>query len=105
MAKFRLGVLALRIETGRYQRPRLAVEERVCKMCSSDEVEDESHFLLRCSLFTMEIHGLIETLPQRDLFSTLPDVEKMEILMNDPQTIKSTAQFLIDSFDKRSLHL
>ena len=105
LAKFRLGVLPLCIETGRYQRPRLAVEERICKVCNSGEVEDESHFLLRCSLYNIERQGLIEKLPQPALFSILPDIEKMETLMNDPLIIKSTAQFIIDASDKRSLHL
>ena len=105
LAKFRLGVLPLRIETGRYQRPRLPAEERLCKMCNSGEVEDEIHFLLRCNLYAMERQALIAKLPQPDLFSILTNIEKMEILMNDPQVIKSTAQFIIDSSDKRSLRL
>ncbi len=34
----------LRIEIGRYER--LPVEQRVCEMCDSDNVEDEMHFLI-----------------------------------------------------------
>ena len=46
LAKLRLGVLALHIETGRYHRPRLPAEDRLCKICNSGEIEDETHFLL-----------------------------------------------------------
>ena len=55
LAQFRLGVLTLEIETGRYKRKKeengsmrkLDVNERLCKLCSENEVEDEIHFLLK----------------------------------------------------------
>ena len=56
-AQFCCGILPLRVETGRRQRVRddttgqtrsLKLEERVCSICSSGEVEDEYHFLLKC---------------------------------------------------------
>ncbi len=40
----RRGTAPLRIETGRYER--LTVEQKVCEMCDSDNVEDEMHFYL-----------------------------------------------------------
>ena len=49
MSKFRLGILHLRVETGRFLR--IPPEDRVCLMCNSGEVEDESHFLLVCSRY------------------------------------------------------
>ena len=74
-------------------------------MCNSGEVEDERHFLLHCGLYTLARQGLIEKLPNPASFSILPDISKMQVLLNDPDIIKSTAQYIIDSFDKRSLHL
>ena len=59
-AQFCCGILPLRVETGRRQRVRdettgqtrsLKLEERVCSICSSGEVEDEYHFLLKCDVF------------------------------------------------------
>ena len=44
----RTGTNRLRIETGRWKRPREAVEERVCLSCMEGEVEDEKHFMLHC---------------------------------------------------------
>ena len=40
--QFRIGILPLEIETGRYYRKKL--DERLCKLCKLD-VEDEIHFL------------------------------------------------------------
>ena len=55
-AKLRLGSLELRIETGRYARPRLEINERICLLCSENkienneepEIENETHFLFYC---------------------------------------------------------
>lgn len=49
LAKLRGGTNRLRIEQGRYVQENL--EDRVCMCCESKEVEDESHFMLRCTLY------------------------------------------------------
>ena len=46
LTKFRLSCHFLAIETGRYTRPPLPPEERVCQVCNV--TEDEKHFLLQC---------------------------------------------------------
>ena len=49
LAQFRAGILPLEIELGRYRD--VPLEERVCKLCISGQVEDEFHFLCICSYF------------------------------------------------------
>jgi hypothetical protein len=49
LTKLRGGTNRLRIEKGRYTQ--LPVEERICLFCSRNEVEDEKHFMLNCSLY------------------------------------------------------
>ena len=46
LSKFVCGIMPLEIETGRYWN--LKVEERLCKLCKSNEVEDELHFFFLC---------------------------------------------------------
>ena len=46
VVKFRLSCHSLEIETGRYVRPYLPPEERICHICKV--TEDEKHFLLSC---------------------------------------------------------
>ena len=48
MAKLRLGVLPIRLETGRYERPKLPADQRLCQQCSLGVPEDEVHFTLEC---------------------------------------------------------
>ena len=51
MTAIRIGTNKLEIEKGRWERK--APELRTCKQCSSNETEDEHHFLLRCSHTSM----------------------------------------------------
>ena len=47
ICRLRISSHRLQIETGRYRNvPR---DERICKKCSENEIEDEVHFLIKCS--------------------------------------------------------
>ena len=50
LARIRSGTNNLRIETGRYERPKLAEEYRICRLCKI-ETENEEHFLMRCAAY------------------------------------------------------
>jgi hypothetical protein len=45
MALFRSGVLPLAVETRRYSRPQIPLNERLCKYCNANSVENEIHLL------------------------------------------------------------
>ena len=60
LAKLRISAHDLLIERGRYFRPRIPRESRLCTSCN--EIEDEEHFMLYCSMNS----GL-----RNDLFKTL----------------------------------
>jgi len=49
LAKIPGGSSRLRIEQGRYEKE--PVNERVCRLCANGDVEDESHFMLQCSVY------------------------------------------------------
>ena len=49
LAQFRAGILPLEVELGRFRG--LRVEERICPMCTSGQVEDEIHFLFVCQCY------------------------------------------------------
>ena len=51
MALFRVGSLPLAIETGRYTKLPVPVENRLCVLCNKNCVETENHFLLDCPLY------------------------------------------------------
>ena len=52
MAQLRLGILPLALETGRYYR--IPIENRFCKLCQNENIEDEIQFLCCCKYFDHE---------------------------------------------------
>ena len=58
LAQFRLGILPLKIETGRFNN--LAVEQRICDLCTTKHIEDEKHFLCNCPLYLTPRQKLYE---------------------------------------------
>ena len=100
LAKLRLGVLGLRIETGRYERPKKTAAERTCTQCSMGETEDEAHFLLHCPKHSLLRNQLYSKIPNYQ-FSNLVDTDKLKFLLNHPDIVKQTAQFIVNGFNNR----
>ena len=98
MAKLRLGVLPLRIETGRFETPQLESDCRICRQCSLDEVEDEQLFLLRCTKHNSRRAGLIAKV-NIEYFEDLDSKQKLIYLLNNQSILKCTAKFIVESFD------
>ena len=46
LSQLKFGILPLKIETDRYQG--IPVEERICKLCTSNSIEDAYHFMFHC---------------------------------------------------------
>ena len=100
LTKLRLGVLPIRIETGRYERPRKKAFEWVCKQCNTGEVENEIHFLLKCPRHAQLRTSFLSKIAD-DQFTILNVDAKFKFLLNCPALAKITAQFIIDAFDNR----
>ena len=60
VAKLRAGNHNLRIETGRHSTPKLPEHLRICQYYSSNEVENEAHFLFFCNKYDTIINSLVE---------------------------------------------
>ena len=50
-AMLRAGSMPLNIEMGRYSKPPIPLQERICTLCSENCIEDEKHFLMQCTLY------------------------------------------------------
>ena len=72
LAQFRAGILPLEIEIGRWQNKPL--DMRICKLCDRNDVEDESHFILKCPFFFNERNSFMNhvrnNVPNIDHFGT-----------------------------------
>ena len=104
MSKIRLGCLDIRIETGRYARPRLPEEARICQICHNpgQTPENEVHFLLKCEAYERERSAWLSSLEKPENFPILPPSEKLRIALNHDQNVKKSAQYIINIYEKRS---
>ena len=97
-AQFRLGVLPLRLETGRYKAEK--EDERICTLCNSGKVENEMHFLFHCKLYEKERHEFLKSVEKQcNKFKDLCDNEKLTFLMTYMEN--ATCKFICQLFDKR----
>ena len=104
MAKIRLGILPLHIETGRHKTPHTPENERVCKVCLNGEIENELHFLLKCNFYS-ELRQSLNVIIQESGLQNSNDDEKLFFLLNYDIAVKSTGKFIIAAYDKRSKFL
>jgi hypothetical protein len=51
LCKLRISAHKLMIEMGRYTIPKTVPENRLCTFCDLHEVEDEFHFMMKCTLY------------------------------------------------------
>ena len=101
LAKIRLGSLGIRIESGRYSRPRLEVNQRLCEVCNENFIENEFHFVYSCSKYKALREPWINNLVKPDNFVDLDEGSKLGVALNLSENVKSTARFIMDAFSMR----
>ena len=102
LAQLRLGVLPLRIETGRYRR--LAVEQRICELCNLNVVEDELHFIFTCPLYGAIRPNLLRQVENSNVnFQTLSEIGKLKSMMQN--NIFSLSKYIEAAWNIRTKHL
>jgi hypothetical protein len=103
LALIRLSNLAIRIETGRYERPRIEENFRLCQVCLDGvSIEHEYHVIFQCTSYNNIRMSWLSKIKTPENFCDLVTAEKLKVVLNWPENVKLTAQFLIDAFNKRS---
>ena len=99
-ASFRCSSHDLEIERGRYTNTER--NQRLCRLCDNNSIEDEYHFLLCCNQY----RDLRETLLPIKYYIN-PNRHKFVILMStkNEKLIKSVATFLYRAFQRRKIAL
>ena len=117
ISRFRMGVLSLRIETGRYEgggvigSRGLPVKFRVCMCCELKKVEDEIHFLLECPCFESMREELFRVCRQKlgsKFFVLLNDVQELFISLMQSEEAdiwRALADFISVAYQHRIKYL
>ena len=90
ISQLRCGILPLAIETGRWTGT--ALEFRYCKLCNSENIEDEMHFIFHCNFYSV----------QRDDFSNIAKnvYNDFDTIDDNTKLVYCMSQSLINSFSK-----
>jgi len=103
ISQLRCGILPLHIETGRWANREY--EQRICKLCTSGQVENEFHFLFYCSFYDMIRQAFYDNmLINFPNFLQVTDVEKLLICMDKP-SVTSFGNYVCDIFNYRQRHM
>ena len=98
LTKLRISAHPLAIETGRYSKPKTSHNERFCKFCK-DQVEDESHFLLKCPKYNLirQKYG-IDNENNEDSSSFIINL----LNPSSSRNLKTICLFLKEAFEERN---
>jgi hypothetical protein len=99
LSRLRCSNHSLIIESGRYHN--IDVDDRICQLCDTDEIEDEYHFVLVCPLFI----DIRNHLPQQYTVNSSRDKFYSLMSSNKSSTIKSLAFYVYNAFLRRDLIL
>ena len=100
--RLRISSHKLLVEKGRHNH--IPLQQRICHYCNLNEIEDESHFIVDCTLYNNErkilFNCIQDYLPS---FRYLDRKEKFTFLMNldNPRTISSICSYIYNCFKKR----
>ena len=104
LARFRISSHNLRIETGRYTKPKTAVDDRICLYCASHNVENECHFLLKCTLYNEERIELLDVV--RLFFPDCHNLDELNLFVNimssnELPIVEALGKYVYNSMCKR----
>ena len=103
LTRFRLSNHNLLIEKGRHFRPKIERNERKCFLCK-DDVEDESHFITKCPLYSNERVLLYDSLKYNSrFFEQLNDEQKFIFIMTNEnkKVMVELARFVFNAMKVR----
>ena len=102
LAKFRSGSLPLQIEIGRYAKPKVPLDNRICKLCKDNVVEDELHFLLCCDFYSDLRRPLLNKAQLCNVnFPHMLIKDKFILIMNYVNMQHILASTLLQMFNRR----
>ena len=98
ISQLRLGILPLKLETGRYSNMKL--EDRTCLICDTNDIENEEHFLFHCNFYSTERVNLETGINCN--FNDLSTNEKFNAIFKHPFKV---AKYIKTAMNKRQRKL
>lgn len=104
LSRFRTSSHRLQIEVGRYTVPKTLAMDRLCKQCSMNSVEDETHFLMECPKYT-DLRNLLigkHLSNNVNMFSCSISLKFLWLMSNEDEHLcKDIARFITSGLSQR----
>jgi hypothetical protein len=97
--RLRISAHNLAIERGRYTSPPTPAANRICKHCNGHKVEDEYHFVMKCTKYEIQRNELFQKIAREvPLFDQLKDEDKFTYMLSSGiEILKLVAAFIYDN--------
>ena len=98
------GILPLEVETGRYKdkdKKKKERKQRFCKVCETDKVEDELHFLFMCTALSVVREEKLEPILTSSRDTRKYNSEEKLIWLLSKENIKSFGQAMACLYQRR----
>ena len=103
LSQLRLSSLKLAILTGKWYK--IKKEERKCKFCDSNVIEDEFHFIFQCSNYKKLRKDLFDNLMANEKVDLTSEnkLEQLKLLFENGSwgSLKCLARFVLNAYKKR----
>ena len=108
LGRLRLSCHKLFIETGRHVRlcERLAPEDRLCQYCTAQVCEDELHFIMHCSNYTILRKKLLDNIHSHYQFLSDYSIEECYLWImssNETYVTNELTEYVKNAFKKRAI--
>jgi len=105
-SKLRISAHPLQVEVGRYVRPKIPRNERICKLCGTGSVEDEVHFLANCPAYSCERLVLYTFISDScKHFSSMSDINKCIYMLTAENIATEISKYCFKNFEIRKSKL
>ena len=115
VVRLRVSNHNLRIEEGRYENKKQNIqrtpeEERLCKICNSNQIEDEKHFLCQCIIYDNIRTPLFDEIQEKNKNFKNSDINRQMIILlsqlnKDEKLLTKTIKFIYECFHIRDVKL
>ena len=106
IAQFRTSSHNLQIELGRHTIPVTLSSNRICKFCSTAQIDDEIHMLIECPFHTQERNKFFNVIKDEIFIGNANNLEKFIIIMtsHSQSILNALGKYLHTGFCKREEH-
>ena len=106
ISRLRLNSHNLAVEKGRHHKPKIPLEERLCRQCNLGVVEDEQHFILICPFLKEEREILFDLIKLYDEVILSEDSSTLFVNLMSSLNVKilfGLGKFIIKGLKKRKV--